>query len=530
MLEHELNSSIAVGEKTLLLESIINNHIELAENPLLQKGQFRLSEAGRLTAKSIYKEVEEGFVGLADLETAICSLRAKLNRDSDIRNIRRRERYALAKVWKEQGRDKKADELAFKSELRSRLGSNQVVVDVELTRRFLSSLTQQAQHHPGVELSHPERSEGSPDLFGIPPKRCQSRSFWQGIKKNPAYVALVSLAIWGLSYYYSFRPQLATIPDTFQPPVAHAATFNLPSVPEEVLVPIAIQETAVMDLTPTLVEGKRHQPLVPRNPYLGMRNDIPKLMDMVSNLGAFQVRIDGGLSETNGDTLKDESVKEAVQKAKENNLSILYLFNPQQLLSREEIHKRLEVILAQGGDITLELGNEPDDVNVPFWKGRDLKSYARFIKVASEEAEKIKPGTKVVVGALVERKNFPKLVAYLKQEQVSPNNLTFAIHAYHTPGELSAWIDTVQLEVSQPKLMVTEAGINVSQFNPQADANLLEMARMAQRLQIPFFIHQLGRTEVDPVTGEIFGFVNPQTRQAVHDFYLLQAGLSQLSP
>lgn len=304
--------------------------------------------------------------------------------------------------------------------------------------------------------------------------------------------------------------------------------------------PKATQSQAVEKPAPVLEPAKAapveaapvKEKLPALNPNLGIRNDVLKLMPLVTEFGARNVRIDGGLSETSPDgKIKDWENLALLDETKRLGLDVLYVFNPQQLISREEIRARLKAILSRDQKITIELGNEPDDVNVPYWKDRNLETFAEFIKIASEETAKIKPDTKLVVGALVGQENIKQLVSHLEKKEVDIKKLTYAIHAYHSADEIWTRVASVKVATKGAPVMVTEAGIT----NEGGDNNpgnniqdLVEIYRAARSVSDgPVFIHELPFGQ-DPITNEHYGLVSKETGQPRADFFTLKTALAKV--
>lgn len=265
---------------------------------------------------------------------------------------------------------------------------------------------------------------------------------------------------------------------------------------------VPIEEVAVTQ--GNLVKESLH------NPMVGIRANLPESMEKLGKIGAGNVRIDAGWAEVNPDgSLKDKNVIALLEAAKQNNLKILVDMNPQQLLPREELHKRIQALLSYGDEdrVTFEIANEPDVFH--FWHG-DIDSFAEFVKIASEEAWKIKPDQKIVVGALSEPdknggETLHKMVASLKEKGVDMKRLTFAVHAYHYAEVLQDYIDRVQKETGSDKIMITEMGINL--LAPEEQDELKKMIAIAKKTGSPFFFHQFEDFGPDPVDHATYGMV-----------------------
>ena len=261
--------------------------------------------------------------------------------------------------------------------------------------------------------------------------------------------------------------------------------------------------------------------LPPPNPHLGIRNDIVEIMEWVPRLGATSIRIDGGMSETLAGELKDYKVRSLLNKAKKMDLNVLYVFNPQGLLTPEEIERRLETILTSGAKITVELGNEPDvevidksGLDIDYWRG-DMTSFAQFIAAALQSVKKLKasgkipPETKLVVAAPLKEENLKIVIQQLKNRELNPSDLTFAVHAYHTPEEVKRVAEMIKRNTGG-KLMFTEIGVD-SVGDSSKEKNVENLIKMYETARVysqePIFIHELPFHQPDPVTGEGFGFI-----------------------
>lgn len=283
--------------------------------------------------------------------------------------------------------------------------------------------------------------------------------------------------------------------------------------------------------------------LPPPNPHLGIRNDIVEIMEWVPRLGTNSIRIDGGMSETMAGNLKDYKVRRLLSKAKEMNLNVLYVFNPQWLLTPEETVRRLEAILTSGAKVTLELGNEPDvevidrnGTSIDYWRG-NMASFAQFVATSLqtinklEASEKISAGTKVVAATPLKEENLKVVIQQLKNRGLDPSTLTFAVHAYHTPEEVKRAAGMIQKNTGG-KLMFTEIGVDsVGDSSKEKNVdNLIEMYKTARGFtEEPIFIHELPFNQPDPVTGEGFGFIGLDGGKAtpLPGFEILKQGVSK---
>jgi len=246
------------------------------------------------------------------------------------------------------------------------------------------------------------------------------------------------------------------------------------------------------------------------NPYFGFRNDIPELMVWAKRAGASCVRIDGDRVD-----LKQPDV---LNEAKRLDLDILYVFHPTKPLSASEVDTQLEAIFNSGANITLEIGNEPDDVTVPRWQNHDLDSFARFVALVFERMRQLKSSgvipseAKAIVGALTNQKNTDKFISSLTRAGISDfKNLTFAVHAYDSPEDVRYRTNLVK-KATGGEVMITEIGTNNVAANNQpimkSVDTISQMYTAAREFtNNPIYIHQLPYTERDPITGQGYGYV-----------------------
>lgn len=249
----------------------------------------------------------------------------------------------------------------------------------------------------------------------------------------------------------------------------------------------------------------------PSNPFLGFRNDLPELMVWAKRAGASSVRVDGDRV--------DLSNPEALNEAKKLGLNVLYIFHPTKPLPAEQIDEQLEKIYKSGADITLEIGNEPDDIYVPRWQNHDLDSFSRFTALVLDRMEKLKaagiipPDAKTVIGALTNQNNSEKFVASLTKAGIKNiDNLTFAVHAYDSPKDVENRVATLKKATKGAAVIITEMGTNnVGSDNQPIMESVDTISGMyttaRKTTDNPIFIHQLPYTERDPLTKQGYGFV-----------------------
>lgn len=297
------------------------------------------------------------------------------------------------------------------------------------------------------------------------------------------------------------KVQVLSISEQAQPEVLAQASTNFNGIRQSEGIGEIQTGTSIVkqrgSIAADLTEEKviKEQEIV-QSSILGIRNNDADIMDYVPKIGASWVRIAGG----DGELDKDTKLKAALDAAKEQKIKTLYLFNPTHSLPREEIARRLKGILATY-EVMLELGNEPDNLDVPFWENRDLRSFARFIKIASEEAWKINPKTKISIGALVDVSNTKELLDYLKKEGVDTSRLALGVHAYNTVGDIEDKVQAIK-KVTNMELIFTELGTV-----GENKSNIPKLIETAKKYGSLVFLHELPDYEG-------FGYVTPDSRIA----------------
>ena len=226
-----------------------------------------------------------------------------------------------------------------------------------------------------------------------------------------------------------------------------------------------------------------------RSNFVGIRVNSPEGVENAAQLGAKSVRINGEGYNLSNPTKSSESevenVKKTIKKAKENNLEMLYVYHPTQLLSREEIQNQLKAIYNEVGDypkFTLELGNE---FNSPyFWKDGNLDTFSEFVKVATDTVWKMHPDAKMALGALDDTWQLEKLLLKLKKNNVSVGKFnSVALHVYG--GEKA--MDNVVQEASR--------------------------ALKGQNLSVPLVVSEYSSTSVGVVNGSVLARMTDRAQQ-----------------
>lgn len=252
-----------------------------------------------------------------------------------------------------------------------------------------------------------------------------------------------------------------------------------------------------------VVEGEPiAEKAIKKNDFLGIRADDPKLIKEAAKLGVGKVRITVGHGEISDDSKDSQTVRKAIQEARARNLEIVLVFQPDGPLSDIELERRLRYLfsghlIGNYNKVIIELGNEPDNHAIPFWKG-DLKTFARFIKKSTDIIwSKLGwSNTKVLIGALESIGHTDELLDGLKAagfdlSKLDPEKVMLAVHAYHTVEDLQIRIDYVR-EVFKQKgidipIWLTELGMA-----PEHKRDIVQIIDKAKGLGVAgVLIHEL---------------------------------------
>jgi len=240
-------------------------------------------------------------------------------------------------------------------------------------------------------------------------------------------------------------------------------------------------------------------------------------MDKVPEIGASMVRISGGHGEL---LTTDGDARQAIEAAMVQKLDIVYDLNPGEKISRDETRRRIKDFLSVVGSydkkIILELGNEPDNREVAYWKNRDLATFAQWVAEATDEARKLNPNVEVVVGALADTRLQKTLVrnvvAELGKLGIDPGSVVWGEHAY-TMQQLVENTDRVRQAVGDGKVMLTELGSRKNSGNDK----LVDMIDKAKSLGIlRIIVHELTQS------SEGYGLLDPYTRKVYTTFWQIQ--------
>lgn len=198
---------------------------------------------------------------------------------------------------------------------------------------------------------------------------------------------------------------------------------------------------------------------------VGVRLDEPGLMAHVAPMGAGSVRIFGPHEELGN----SESVFErAIRAAEAEGLSPLILYAPTG--PQSNVREKIEGILANHPTAVIQLGNEPENPVVEFWRGRDLSSFADFVMTAVgavwEKSWSLGGKTQVVLAGLQDINNTEKFLRIMKQAGLNFANpyLKMGLHSYQGVWDLSAKLPIVRgayrkLSLPMPKYWLTEVGV-----------------------------------------------------------------------
>jgi hypothetical protein len=208
-----------------------------------------------------------------------------------------------------------------------------------------------------------------------------------------------------------------------------------------------------------VIDGNPFSQLL-RHPSLGIRNDLPSLMDKVPQVGASKVRI-----AANGPNITfgiDSEVDRAIQSALKENLDPLIVWNPGLLLPDEVIERTIRSLLLNYPAVhKIQIGNEMDNREYEYWKNGDLSTYTHFFSVARQEMLRLNPSADVLTGALIFPHHYRELVSLLAGKGINPRDIIFGVHAYNTTADVETKINDIKNYISfDSKIVVTELGVS----------------------------------------------------------------------
>lgn len=192
---------------------------------------------------------------------------------------------------------------------------------------------------------------------------------------------------------------------------------------------------------------------------LGFRNDAHWLMEWASRLGSSMVRINAP-----PETIEYNSdVGLAIRTANAFQQKTLAVFNPKELYGEEWLRTKVKYLTQTASAI--EIGNEPDNQVVQMWKEQNMTSFARMVHVVQDEATRNRFAGPLVLGALVDVDNEPKMLEALVREGVDVGRLRIGLHAYQSSDQV--WSRFMKLRnhlksfgLDKAKIWITEIGVN----------------------------------------------------------------------
>jgi hypothetical protein len=272
------------------------------------------------------------------------------------------------------------------------------------------------------------------------------------------------------------------------------------------------------------------------NPFFGIRVDSPDLMDRAKKMGVGKVRINAaGCEVIGGNQLEDRKLEATIKQAIKNDLEMVLTFHTNKPIAKEELERRVRCLLSPEvmGDyqkFCIELGNEPDNTEVPFWQNRDPKSFSQFIKDATE-AIRAQPNGKeipLIIGGLTYPENTAKWFGAMRKNGINLNDYQLGLHAYGKNGEIGKIETSLQYLRDFIKLQGLTSGINITELGiPKYDKiGLVDMLEYATQHADEFnirgvLIHELANNEQD------YGFVDP-TDQTPYPYYYVVQRATQL--
>ncbi len=238
-------------------------------------------------------------------------------------------------------------------------------------------------------------------------------------------------------------------------------------------------------------------PEVVTSERIGMRLDSPHLMEHVAPSGAGGVRIYGYIEDIG---VRGSVVENALSAAEAQGLSPLLVFAPTWPREDGYIRDKVSSVLVNHPMTAFNLGNEPDNIYVEFWKDHDLSTFAHFVMTALgtiwEQSWSQGGNTIAVVSAVQDIKNQRRYLETLRDAGVNFNNpfLKFGVHTYQSVEDLVYKMPIVRnafarVGVKKPALWVTEGGVTYPGWSKWIT---LEMAQEAFRQKIErFYVHTL---------------------------------------
>ncbi|MCL4439827.1 MAG: hypothetical protein M1609_04310, partial [Firmicutes bacterium] len=229
--------------------------------------------------------------------------------------------------------------------------------------------------------------------------------------------------------------------------------------------------------------------------HLCYRNDDPGLMSAVAASGADMVRVWGPYEDIGRPSSRTE---QALSKADKLHPWTLFVFAPTTLLPESQLRLKIHELISLHPGVTIELGNEPDVIApgyqpwLPF-AADGFTSFARFVRVALDEAVATNPDVSIGLGALGNVRYTPALLESLIRAGVPLSRLTFfGLHAYDTEDALNYRLSVVmpllRRHVISPSIWLTEWGTG----DKERQFQLPEMAVYANSVVSLACLHELG--------------------------------------
>lgn len=209
------------------------------------------------------------------------------------------------------------------------------------------------------------------------------------------------------------------------------------------IIPVTIRNTAKPTTTPTpLSDYEKLKEKGCPNTTTSIRNNHPEKMGLILDMcfGGVRIAVDYTSFYTN------PKVKEAIAAAQNIGLKVIAVLNPHQLdplvLPGGQVKKpeqQIRDLLTLFPNVDLEIGNEPDNSIIPFWKGEDLESFAKYFKKVYKEAIIINPDINIIVPSMVDVAKTIRLMqlitSYDKNDpedvKVDLSRLKIAVHVYN---------------------------------------------------------------------------------------------------
>lgn len=226
----------------------------------------------------------------------------------------------------------------------------------------------------------------------------------------------------------------------------------------------------------------------------GIRCDEPNLIIQLLALGAANIRIAGSTTDLDSKT----KTGQALYTAKNYNLSTLFVFNPTEYIPPNETKRRIKNLKTLHPEIeAFELGNEPDFTGYPFWKDRNLDTFAQFVTDFATVANEEVPQAKLVLGALVDQNLIGPLLDKLLNRKVDLSKFYFGVHVYDNPNFVTQRINIIyeqakkrRIDIPKDRVWITEMGVD-SYDKKQMEYFIKEADKWAGR----FYIHELPKAE-----------------------------------